>query len=440
MEKELAKHICKKLIGRGANDVVISLVNLDAKQIKFVNNGIVKTGTEYLKSLNVFANIKNRLVSTTLKDFSEKSADQLVRNILDFAKNIHEKKDYYGIAKGPFKYNKVNDLYDKNYDNADLVDLTERGINASLENAKRASGIMEASNANIYLYTSGNVEVEQEGTHFYFSIRSFYDKESSGHKTISGRTLKNFNTEKTGKESGLIAKDAKNPAEGNPGKFDVILDPLASAPLFDAVGSSASIFNVEAGTSFFTNKLNKKIASNKFTLYDDPTINDGLNSTFFDAEGFPTRKNTIIKNGVFRTYLHNTSTAKKYKTKTTGNAGLVSPEPTNIVIENGKISREKLIREVKSGLLITNVWYTRFTNYATGDFSTIPRDGIFVIKNGSIEGPIKNIRISDNMLRILLNIKDKANDIQQIRSWEAEIPVITPSILVKNVNITRPVL
>ncbi len=438
--KELAKHILKKLIERGANDVVISLVNAYAKQIKFVNNEIVKTGTEYLKSLSVFANIKKKLVSTTLKNFSEKSADELVNNILNFSKNINEKEDYYGIAEGPFKYNKLSDVYEKDYNNVDLVDLTAKGINASLENAKRASGILEASNAKIYLITSDNVEAEHEGTHFYFSIRSFYDKESSGHKTISGRILKKFNAEKAGRESGLIARDAKSPIDGKTGKYDVILDPLASAPLLDNVGNSSSIFNVEAGTSFFINKLNKRVASNKLTLYDDPIYPNGLNSIAFDNEGFPTQKNTIIKNGILKTYLHNTSTAKKYKTKTTGNAGLVSPEPTNIVIENGKISREKLIKEIKNGLLITNVWYTRFTNYATGDFSTIPRDGIFAIKNGSINGSVKNIRISDNMLRILMNIKDKANDIQQIKSWEAEIPVIAPSILVKNVNITKPVL
>ncbi|MBS3133638.1 TldD/PmbA family protein [Candidatus Woesearchaeota archaeon] len=440
MEKEIAKYLLKKLIEKGSDDVVISYVSSEAKQIKFVNNEIVKTGTEYLRSLNVFASLKKRLISTTLKDITKKSADNLVDNILNFSKNIRAKDDYYGIAKGPFKYKKIEDLYEKNYDDIDMVDLTVKGINASLENAKRASGILEGSNAKIYLTTSNNVELEYEGTHLYFSIRAFYDKESSGHKTVSGRTLKKFNVEKAGLEAGKVAKDAKNPIEGKPGRYDVILDPLASAPLFDAIGNSSSIFNVETGTSFFGNRLNKKVADSGFTMYDDPTYPDGLNSIPFDSEGYPTIKNTVIKNGVFKTYLHNTSTAKKYNTKNTGNAGLIAPEPTNILIDKGRKTREELIKNVKNGLYITNVWYTRFTNYATGDFSTIPRDGIFLIKKGNIEGSIKNIRISENMLNILNNLKEKANDIQQIRSWEAEIPVIIPSILVKNMRITGPVL
>jgi len=111
MEKEIAKYLLKKLIEKGSDDVVISYVSSEAKQIKFVNNEIVKTGTEYLRSLNVFASLKKRLISTTLKDITKKSADNLVDNILNFSKNIRAKDDYYGIAKGPFKYKKIEDLY-----------------------------------------------------------------------------------------------------------------------------------------------------------------------------------------------------------------------------------------------------------------------------------------------------------------------------------------
>ncbi|MAG47473.1 TldE-like protein [archaeon] len=440
MKEKLAKYINKELVKKGASDVVVNVGEVDAKQVKFVNNEIVKTGVEFIDHLDVFANFKNKLVSTSLRDFSQAAADKLIKEILAFSKNIQKKDDYYGVAKGDFKYKNVKDLYDKKYDNIDMVDLTMKAINASLVNGKRSSGILESNKFKNYLLTSNNVEKEQEGTHFYLSLRSFYDKDSSGHKNVAGRMLKDFNVEYAGLKAGEIAKDSRKPKKGNPGKFDVILDPLASAPLLDNIGNSASIFSVESGTSFFMDKLNQKVANNNFTLYDDATYANGLNSSDFDGEGSPSQKTTVIKNGVLKSYLHNASTAKKYKTKSTGNAGLVSPDPSNIVLDNGSKSVESLIKDVKDGLYITNVWYTRFTNYATGDFSTIPRDGIFVIKNGEINGAVNNIRISENMLNILNNIKDRANDLQQIRSWEAEIPVIAPSILVKDMNITRPVL
>ena len=171
-----------------------------------------------------------------------------------------------------------------------------------------------------------------------------------------------------------------------------------------------------------------------FTLEDDATLPTGFNSVSFDDEGVPTKKTTIIDKGILKTYLHNTSTAKKYKVETTANAGLISPKPFNVVFD----CRKGDIFDVKEGIYITNVWYTRFQNYSSGDFSTIPRDGAFLIKNGEIVQSLKGMRISDNMLDILKNIQCCNKKLWQIKSWEAEIPTFTPEVLVNNVSITKP--
>jgi PmbA protein len=162
----------------------------------------------------------------------------------------------------------------------------------------------------------------------------------------------------------------------------------------------------------------------------------------FDDEGTPTQTTPIIENGVLRNYLHNTSTARKYKVKTTANAGLVAPSPINTVLKEGRISNDKLLKEVDNGLYVTNVWYTRFQNYLSGDFSTIPRDGIFLIKKGEIVKSLKGIRITDNLQKILENISNLSNQPEWIIWWglESQIPVLTPHVLVKNVNITMPTM
>ncbi len=99
----------------------------------------------------------------------------------------------------------------------------------------------------------------------------------------------------------------------------------------------------------------------------------------------------------------------------------------------------EMVSEVRNGIWITNLWYTRFQNYLTGEFSTIPRDAIFLIENGKITTPIVNIRMTDSFLRLLQNIAALGKDVQQIKSWEAEVPTFTPSLLVKDVEITAPV-
>lgn len=432
---KLAYYIRDKLLKKGADDVVISVNNLGATQLKFVNNKIAKTGSEVLLNLNIFLSMKKKIIATTLKEFDEKNADKLISNLIKTVKTLPENRDYDGISEGPFKYKKIKELYDKKINSLDNVDLLQKGMNAALENSKRTSGILETYNHKTFLLTSNNVEAESRGTNFYFSIRAFNEKDESGHKTTCSRMLNKFQVEEAGKEAGKIAKLAKKPIEGKAGKYHIIFSRLAFAPLLNNVMQAASIFEVEAGLSFLADKLNKKLGD--FTLIDNATLPNGYSSNEFDDEGTPSKKNVVINNGVLKTYLHNTSTAKRHKTKSTANAGLIAPDPSNIILEKGKVKEEKLLH-IENGLYVTNVWYTRFQNYHTGDFSTIPRDGIFLIKNGSIESSIKNIRISDNVLNMLKNISLIGNKLKQIKSWEAEIPVTTPRLVVKNVNVTKP--
>ena len=100
-------------------------------------------------------------------------------------------------------------------------------------------------------------------------------------------------------------------------------------------------------------------------------------------------------------------------------------------------SRDELISEIKDGIYVTNVWYTRFQNYQTGDFSTIPRDAILRIKDGEIAGPIKDVRISENMINIMKNVKLIGNDPRWIHWWEVTTPISTPHVVVGDVNITK---
>jgi len=134
-----------------------------------------------------------------------------------------------------------------------------------------------------------------------------------------------------------------------------------------------SAFTLSPGFTFLVSSYSSTLISNKA-------------SSSFDEEGVPTQKTKIIDKGVLKTYLHNTSTAKKHNVKTTGNAGLISPNASNLILEGGSGNPF----DVKKGIYVTNLWYTRFQNYATGDFSTIPRDGMFLIENGEITKPVKN--------------------------------------------------
>lgn len=452
---EALEYLMKKLKQKGIDDAVLTFSSSNSRQIKFADNKIVKTGVEELRNIGIFIVKDKKILTTTCqdligeaglsgikKDFIElnkKGMDKFVQKIFEYLKLMQPKNDYYGINEKKFKYKEIKEGYDPKAINIDDVDYTEKGINAALkEGAKRTNGILEVHDVKNTVLTSNDIEFNEKRSELYFSIRSFVEKDESGHMNALSTNLRKFSIEEAGRISGGVANDSKNPSSGSKGVYDIIFGHMAISPLLNVIGESASIFSVEAGLSFFTGKEGKRVGSEDVNIYDDGTLAGGVDSVKADSEGVATRRNILIEKGIFKQYLHNTSTARKYKTESTGNAGLISPSPWNIVVGKGSLSLPEMVKEVKNGIYVTNVWYTRFANYHTGDFSTIPRDGAFLIKNGKIVGSLKNIRISENILRLLQNINAVGNNSRYLRSWEARTPVSTPPILVKNCKITVP--
>lgn len=440
MSTELAYYLLEQLKKQGMDEVILSVSDSQNLLIKFANNKVATTKSWESKNIGIFTTKNQRILSTTLKSFDDKSAKELSEKISKVILKLPKNEDYDSIAKGPFKYKEVSETYDPKLEDFDeeMIDYVKQSIDTIKKTAKRCAGTFEKNISDHTLITSNNIKAHEKCSSLYFSIRSFVDKESSGASTCVSRVKNKLNFLESAKKSASIAKQAMLPKKAISGKFDVIFEPLAFASVVENIGECSSIFSVESGTSCLKNKLNKKIVNDKITIYDDPLIQNGYNSSSFDMEGYPTEKKAIIENGILKNYLHNTSTAKRYKTKTTGNAGLISPEPINLYLKEGISTKEEMFKTIKKGIYITNVWYTRFQNYQTGDFSTIPRDGAFYIENGKIKYALKGIRITENLLNVLNNVSMLGNKVEQIKSWEVNTPTFLPYVLVKDVNITKP--
>ncbi len=440
--RQTQEYVLKKLLQMGADDVVTGAEVENATQLKFVNNAIAATKHWSDVSISVFMAEKKRVVGTSITGSSKTMIDKTLNRLWRLARLVPPSDEYYRIARGPFKYKTIPRTYDERITELKHrgVDILEKLINLALENgAERSTGTLYFGDTHSRILTSNGVDAVSRGTIINLSDRIFAAKDASVHKICAARVLSDFKPGKAVIEGAQIAKLAQNPQLGMRGKFDVLFDPLAFANISDEVMLSASACAAEAGYSFLKGKLGQKVANSNVTFYDDEILPGGLNSKPFDQEGHPSQRTLVIDKGVLKTYLHNTSTAWKYTAETTANAGLVSPEPSNVVLNPGRYNLDGLASMIKKGYYISNLWYTRFSNYEKGDFSTIPRDAIFYIENGKIKHPVKQIRISDNMLRILNNIFAIGKDPQNIIGWEVEVPVNTPHVLVKNVNITRPV-
>lgn len=435
--REIPDIVIRNAKSKGADDIVCIASKGTTKQVRFANNSVTASKVYNNISVDIFLTWKKRVVQSEVYDLG--NIEGVVDDLLSLARATSENNNYYRLAEGKFKYRKTSpDSRILKLSDESLMKYTEDGINGALNNgAKRVAGTLYTSVSEEVLGTSNGISCSEKSADIKISLRAFAEKDASGHGVSCANSIAGFNPESAGRSAGETARMALKPQEGEPGKYNVLFSPLAIANFIETVGGMASAFDVDSGLSFLKDKVGKKVASDIVSISDDGTIPDGLNSSACDSEGVPTRMNPIIEDGVLKGYLHNTSTAHKFKTETTGNAGLISPHPWNVIFRKGDYSVDELVRETGDGLYITNVWYTRFQNYSAGDFSTIPRDAIFCIKGGKITGAVKNIRVTENMLNVLKSISAAGRDQQQIHWWEIHTPTFTPSILVKNVNITK---
>ena len=421
----------------GADEIVAKTTFGKYRQVRFSNNQVDITVAWNDYVTDVALAWKKRVVATQIHNFQDVGIS--LRNLLKLAKVTRENPTFAGFARGKFRYarskadKKLADLKEPSEYVLEAMGAAEKEAGARVE----CGGILFTKYEDVYLASSeGPVGVDSRSA-IELSIRAFAEREASGHGVECSSTLKDFKPSRAGTKAGEVARLARNPKTEEEGAYDIIFDPLILGSLLGIWGHMASAYDVLVQQSVFVGKLGKKVAPEIVTLRDNPAAYS-VSDRVFDDEGVPTRENVVIDRGVLKTFLHNSSTAKIFKTRTTGNAGIVAPNPWNIEMDAGGMSKEELFREVKEGLYLTNTWYTRFQNYAKGDFSTIPRDGIFEIERGEIKKSLKDLRVSDNVLTMLGNIAAVSKDRQHVHWWiEADPPSLAPYVLIKNVHVTR---
>ncbi|MGC8663188.1 MAG: metallopeptidase TldD-related protein [Thermoplasmata archaeon] len=429
--------IVKKALSMGVDEVSAIYTESDIKQTRF-SNSKQDIYLNYIdSSLSLFISKNKKTIGSTIKDY--KNIDEKISSLIKMMEHLPENQDFVGLNSKKQTYrDHVPDGSLENLD--DLSFMTKRAIEGAEEKgAKRVAGTIYHVIEDISISTNYNSASDRTVGLFY-SVRAFnengYPGQAAFH-TSDHKLLSDFDPYYIGQEAGDFASIVGMPKNGSEGKFDILFHPLCFGSLITYSVQMASAYLVDTGMSIFADKINKKIGSDIFTLYDDPTLESGTGFRLFDDEGTSTKKVTLIEKGVVKNILHNSSTAAKANTATTGNAGIISPQPWQPVMEKGRRSTDDIISDIKKGLYIINTWYTRFQDYRNGDFSTIPRDGIFYIEDGEIKESWQGIRISDNIPRIFSNISEVSNETMQVRWWDEVMPSVVPYVLVKDVNITK---
>ncbi len=437
---------------KGKADGVIARGVLSSKsQIRFSQNAIDINKRWESLSLELFVIVEGAKTGSSERSVSSvEDCRKAVDDTIAFTKRLPESQLFAGVEEAVHEYKMVAGTFDSKFD--DFSEKAPGVVNAAIDaartqGAKRVAGALKFGKEFQFFRSSYGPEGSTRSTSFDLNVRAFMDElDHSGQGLECGtkpsQALSGMID--AGAQAGTLAKQAVGAKQGKRGTYDLVMNPTVAANVLGFMVESANPFMVMIGLSPLGDKMGQQLGPEFLTVADDPRMAGGLASRPFDVEGTPTKTFNIYDKGVLKSFVHNTSTAKMFETESTGNSALLElgqglkmllPYNSNIVFENGDRSLEELLEGNKPTIYVTSNWYTRFTNYQTGEFSTIPRDAMFLIEKGEMK-PIKNVRISDSMLRMFANITAFGNDRRQIYWWEVATPTFIPSVRIADCRIT----
>ncbi|MHB8397141.1 MAG: metallopeptidase TldD-related protein [Thermoplasmataceae archaeon] len=429
-----ADMIFEKLQKLNLNDIVVQNVREDSSQVRFSRDSKDIHNRWIEDSTSVFVSRGKKTASTVIKDYS--ATDSALEKLIFLLDHSPDNESFMGINPEKQEYSSIRK---GTKGDADIQELASVMIDSAMSNgAERVAGLIYNSFSEVTVITPHN-RAEYNLGGYELLIRAFRGEMTGQEATHTGMngTSPEEAARSLGEKAAITASMIDHRSEGRAGKFRILMSPYLTGNIISYGSSFFSAYAVEAGFSCFADLLGKTVGKENLNIVDDPTDISGTGFRPVDDEGTVTFPKSIVENGELKTFLHSYSTALRSNTKTTGNAGIISPTSFQMKIKAGDSSEEEMISSLDEGLYIKNAWYTRFQDYRNGVFSTVPRDGVFYVKNGEIKEVWGGIRISDSIPSILSNIDMISRETQNVKWWEEIFACNMPSVAADNVTVTK---
>jgi PmbA protein len=214
------------------------------------------------------------------------------------------------------------------------------------------------------------------------------------------------------------------------GAYPVLYDERIASGLIGHLLQAANGMMIARGSSWLRDALGKQVLPAHLSIVEDPHRARVSSSRPFDGEGLPTARRAIVENGTLTGWTLDLATGRKLGMPSTASAARgpstpPSPVTGNIALTESDQSREDLLRDMGTGLLVTSLIGSSI-NSTTGDYSRGASG--FWVENGEIVWPVNECTIAGNLREMLMTIRP-AND---ARPWLSRV---VPSLLVESMTL-----
>ena len=405
LKKEEAQALLKKVLGFSkADECEVSLAGREGGNIRYARNAVSTAGDMSTLTMTIRSTFGKRTGSTTINEFDDASLEKAVRRAEELAQLAPEDPEYMPLL-GPQTYKESVTYVPATA--AITPDTRAEAVAQSIQVSKQekleAAGFLENSTTFDALMNSKGLFAYNTDTDVIFSITT---RNQAG--TGSGYAARGYN-DITKLDTYTATKIAASKANGSadakaiePGKYTVILEPVAAAYMMENMFRALDARSADEGRSFMSkpgggNRLGEQLMDEKVTIYSDP-FHPELPVSTWNNDGAPLDKIKWIEKGVVKNLAYSRFWAQK-------RAVMPVPGPSNIIMEGGNASLEELIASTERGILVSRLWYIRMVDPQTLLLTGLTRDGTFYIENGVIKHPIKNFRFNESPVIMLNNVE-----------------------------------
>jgi len=421
--EEYAARILDLLTGQGASEAEVFLEEGSRLRID-VRNGAV----EYLKKedfrgmgLRIYAGQRMAFMDTA--DFDEGSLEKLAAKGVELA-GMAGSDPANGLPRETGKV-RVPSLVDQKLFSTSLEEKLERLVETE-QLAMAYHPLIKLSNGATYtdLYRTITVANTHGLVHTYeetklgtdVSVVAVKDDEKKdGWDQCRRRRYRLLR--KPAQMAAIAGRMALSLIGGQPvpsQEVPVVFDARAARGLVGGLAGAVNGKEVHLDNSFLSGMLGQKVASPLVTVIDDGTLLRGVGSSPVDGEGVGTRKNTIVQEGILKSFLYDTYGARKAGAETTGNAirgsydDLPGISATNCYMEKGNTRAEDLCKDIAQGLYVQET-IGFGTNTTTGGYSA----GAFGrwVENGQLTAPVARVTIAGDLIEIFSAIDAVGDDL-----------------------------
>ncbi len=233
---------------------------------------------------------------------------------------------------------------------------------------------------------------------------------SSGYAARASKDVGDIDGESVAQEAVDRALRGVNPQTLAPGEYEVVLEPYAVVDLLDFFSylSFGALPFIEK-RSFMAGRIGEKVMSQNVSMWDDGLSPDTIPEPF-DYEGVPKQRVPLIERGVAKGVVWDSYLAGKQgrDARSTGHAlpaGVTfGPIPLHMFMAPGDAARDDMIRDTKRGLWVSRFWYTRTVHPLHVVVTGMTRDGTFLVENGQVVGPVRNMRFTQGYVEALNHV------------------------------------